>query len=241
MRLRTVLLVLATIAVVLFALLNWDEFRRPSVLNLGWQSVTAPLGLVMLGLLALGLVAVIISSASTHTRHLMETRQHHKDLQAQRELAERAEASRFVDLRTQLDTHLRETRQRDVAAAAELEQAVGKSQRELRNHIEQMHRSISMRLGEMEARLEARLSRTESPTRVAGLRADETLRDEPLRPASEPPMREATHDEALRDASVRKGFGRHDPLKNEAAARETARTEPALGDPAGPAPSDRVR
>ncbi|HSW18405.1 MAG TPA: lipopolysaccharide assembly protein LapA domain-containing protein [Ramlibacter sp.] len=157
MRLRSILLVLATIVVVLFALLNWPEFNRLSTLNLGWRTVEAPLGLVMLGLLALGLVAVVISSAATHTRHLRDARQHHKDLQAQRDLAERAEASRFVELRARLDEHLRESRQREASTGGALEQTLGKGQRELRTQIELMMRSLSTRLDEMESRLEARL------------------------------------------------------------------------------------
>jgi len=154
MRLRTVLLVLTAVAVSVFALLNWEEFMRDSTLRLGWQTVTAPLGAIMLALLGLAALVFIATSVATHTRHMMESRQHQRTLQAQRELAERAEASRFTDLRTQLDTHLRESRQREMQAASEMEQTVARIQRELRNQLEQLQRALGMRLGEMEARLE---------------------------------------------------------------------------------------
>lgn len=157
MRARPILLVIAIAAVVLFTLLNWQEFTRPTALNLGWRTATAPLGLLLLGLLGLTLIAYLVSSASAHTRMLMESRQQAKALQAQRELADKAEASRFTDLRQALDSHLRETRQRDTTAQAEFDKAITGHQRELRNQIEQMHRSLSMRLGELEARLDARL------------------------------------------------------------------------------------
>ncbi|MES2483347.1 MAG: hypothetical protein V4609_15245 [Pseudomonadota bacterium] len=156
MRLRTLLIIVAAALMAAFVLLNWQVFTIPTSLNLGWQIVTAPLGLVMLGLLVLATAIYLISSAAAHTRNLMESRQHQRALQAQRDLAERAEASRFTDLRTQLDNHLRDTRQRDTQAASEVSQAMERIQRDLRNQGEQIQRALAMRLGEMEARLEAR-------------------------------------------------------------------------------------
>lgn len=164
MRARTLLLVLATAAVVVFALLNWTEFTRPVDVNLGLQVVSAPLPLILLGLLALGLVVALAAGAASQARHRRLDQAHAKALQAQRELAERAEASRFVDLRQALDTHLRETRQREATAASELDQALAKTQREVRNQMELLHRSLSTRLGEMEARLEMRLMHGEPAT-----------------------------------------------------------------------------
>ncbi len=162
MRARTILLIVAIVAVVLFSLLNWGEFSRPTTLNLGWRTATAPLGLLMLGLLGLTLIGWLISSASSHTRMLMEGRQNAKALQAQRELAEKAEASRFTDLRQALDQHLRETRQRETTMQTEFDKSMTNHQRELHNQLEQMHRSLSMRLGELEARLDSRLGRAET-------------------------------------------------------------------------------
>jgi uncharacterized integral membrane protein len=210
MRLRTVLLVLAAVAVAVFALLNWDEFTRASTLNLGWQSVDAPLGAVMLVLLGVTALVFIATSVATHTRHMMELRQHQRALQAQRELAERAEASRFTDLRTQLDSHLRESRQRDLQAASEMEQTVARIQRELRHQLEQLHRALGVRLGEMEARLEARIDRPAmadtdasgrpriaaqlvpesapaQPAMPGGASRAQRLADEPAAPREEPP------------------------------------------------------
>lgn len=156
MRIRNVLLILFAVLVVAFALLNWQEFTRPTTLNLGFATLVAPLGLILLGLLALATLAFLAASASARTRHLMEARQQSRDLQAQRELADKAEASRFVELRQHLDNHLRESRQRESHAASETEQTLSRIQRELRQQIEQMQRLLALRLGEMEARLGAR-------------------------------------------------------------------------------------
>ncbi len=157
MRSRTLLLVVAAALVVVFALLNWSEFTRTTPLNLGWTTVNAPLGLLLLGVLALAAIAFLASSAVNHSRHVRQEREQAKALQAQRELADRAEASRFIDLRKTLEAHLRETREHDKTAAAEHEQAMARTQREVRGLLEQMHRAMAMHLGEMEARLDARL------------------------------------------------------------------------------------
>jgi hypothetical protein len=201
MRLRTLLIIIATALMAGFALLNWQAFTQPASLNLGWQVVNAPLGLVMLGLLALATVIYLIASAASHTRGLMDARQHQRALQAQRDLAERAEASRFTDLRTQLETHLRETRQRDTQAASDVSHALERIQRDLRNQGEQLQRVLAMRMGEMEARLESRLDgagqprfepATDSavpPPRMHVTRAPEPLRTAPADGVT-PPVRD---------------------------------------------------
>lgn len=157
MRSRTLFLALATALVVVFAYLNWPQFTRATPLNLGWIAITAPLGLILLGVLALSAVVFLASSAVNHSRHVRHEREQAKALEAQRELAERAEASRFIDLRKTLETHLRETREHDKTSAAAMDQAQVRSQRELRGLVEQTHRALAMHLGEMEARLGARI------------------------------------------------------------------------------------
>ncbi len=109
MRARMLLLVLAILVVAGFAAQNWSQITQPSLLNFGVVQATAPLGLILLTLLGLTLLVFLASAASMRTHSLMESRQHAKQLQAQRDLADKAEASRFTDLRGVLDNHLRET------------------------------------------------------------------------------------------------------------------------------------
>ncbi|TFZ04973.1 hypothetical protein [Ramlibacter rhizophilus] len=188
MRLRNVLYIVAGVLIVAFALLNWQEITRPTTLNLGFDTVTAPLGLILLGLLLLASLIFMAASASSHTRYLMETRQHAKAMQAQRELAEKAETSRFVELRQHLDNHLRESRQRESNSASEIEQTVSRIQRELRQQVEQVQRSLSTRMGEMEARLTRRMDGdsygpTDAVPRPTG---DEVLIADASQPAPQP-------------------------------------------------------
>jgi uncharacterized integral membrane protein len=108
MPLRTVVLLMVLVAVAIFAALNWGAFMAPTTLSLGVARVQAPLGLIMLGLVAVLTALFLLYVVYLQTTVLLETRRHAKELQAQRELADQAEASRFTELRTYLETRLGE-------------------------------------------------------------------------------------------------------------------------------------
>jgi uncharacterized integral membrane protein len=108
MPLRTVFLIVVLALIALFAVLNWSAFLAPTTLSLGFAQVQAPLGLVMLGLLAVLSALFLGYLVYLQTSVLLESRRHSKELQAQRELADQAEASRFTELRAHLDTRLTE-------------------------------------------------------------------------------------------------------------------------------------
>jgi hypothetical protein len=107
----------------------------------------------------LALVVFAVAAGSMRTTALLESRQHYKELEAQRALADRAEASRFTELREHFDTHLSGLRERDTIAASELEKSRLEHQRELRTQLEQINRTLSARLNELEHRLETRFER----------------------------------------------------------------------------------
>ena len=160
MRTRTIVLVVAILLVAGFAALNWTEIVRPTPLSFGLLVSNAPLGLILLGLLGITLVLFLASTAAMRTQSLLDYRTHQKTLEAQRELADKAEASRFIELRQYMDTHLKEMRERDAIAATEFDKAMLQSRREVQNQMEQMSRMIAARLNELEQRLDGRLART---------------------------------------------------------------------------------
>ena len=159
MRARLVLLVLAILLVAGFAAQNWSEITRPTTLNFAVATAEAPLGLILLTALGIAVLVFIAAAASLRTRALIESRQHSKALHAQRELADRAEASRFTDLRQMLDQHLRENR----GTSPELEKTLAQHQRELRNQLEQMYHLLTSRMSELERRLDPRGQRVVDP------------------------------------------------------------------------------
>ena len=107
MKAPTVLLLVVLAGIVLFAAVNWGVITAPTTVSLFVTDVQAPLGLIMLGLTVLVTVLFLIFLAYLQTSVLLEARRHSRELRAQRELADQAEASRFTDLRGFLETELR--------------------------------------------------------------------------------------------------------------------------------------
>jgi uncharacterized integral membrane protein len=108
MPLRTVVLLIVCTVVALFAALNWSAFLAPTTISLGVAQVQAPLGLIMLVLMAVLAALFLAYVVYLQSTVLLEARRHAKELQAQRELADQAEVSRFTELRAYLDTRLSE-------------------------------------------------------------------------------------------------------------------------------------
>jgi len=159
MRARLILLVLAILLVTGFAALNWSDMMRTTPLNFGLFVMDAPLGVILLGLLILGLVVFLISSAVQRSHVLHMENRYSRELQAQRDLADKAESSRFTDLRTHLDTHFRQDRERLTLASSDFEKSVLQSQRELRTQLDEINRTLDARLAELEGRIDARTAR----------------------------------------------------------------------------------
>ncbi|MEO7151737.1 MAG: LapA family protein [Burkholderiaceae bacterium] len=95
------LLLLAVVGLVgLFAALNWPAFSAITPLSLGVATVQAPLGIIMLGVVGCVVLLFTVWAVSMQARAIGEMRRQTRELQAQRELADKAEASRFTELRS---------------------------------------------------------------------------------------------------------------------------------------------
>jgi uncharacterized integral membrane protein len=149
MKIRTLLLLLVLSLVAGFAALNRAAFLAPTTLSLGLADVQAPLGLVMLGLLVFvtGLFLV-------QTTVLFDARQHAKELQSNRKLADQAEASRFTELRSFLELELRKQLDQDGHSRAAVLTRIDQMEATLRLVVEQSGNSLAAALGELEDRLD---------------------------------------------------------------------------------------
>lgn len=151
-RILFILIVLAVIGG--FAALNWGNFTTPTTLSLGVAVVEAPLGLVMLGLLGLMTALFLVFVISGQASALMETRRYTRELQAQRELADRAEASRLNDLRTYLETEMKAITGTHAESTGALQARLDKLEFDLRTSVEQSGNTLAAYIGELEDRLE---------------------------------------------------------------------------------------
>jgi uncharacterized integral membrane protein len=78
MPLRTVVLLVVLALIALFAALNWTAFVAPTTLSFGVAQVQAPLGLIMLGLLAILTALFLLYLAYLQTTVILEWRRHAK-------------------------------------------------------------------------------------------------------------------------------------------------------------------
>ena len=142
MRLRTVLVVLMIVLVAAFAAINWQAFLAPTTLSLVFTTFDAPLGLVMLGILAVVVLAFALYMALWQGSVLLESRRHAKELQQQRTLAEQAEASRFTELRAAMHDEI-----------GRLSDRLAQTHESVRAEIRDSANSLAAMVGEMDDRL----------------------------------------------------------------------------------------
>lgn len=161
MYLRTLLIVLVCGVLALFTIVNWQAFTMTTSLSLIFANVEAPLGLLLLGVVALLAALFLIYVVYLQSSVLLEARRHTRELHTQRELAEHAEISRLHELRSSLEAKLQELEQQSDASKSELTARVDRLETDLQQTIEQSQNSLAAALGEIDERLE----RAEKQTR----------------------------------------------------------------------------
>lgn len=112
MKARTALLVLIVAVLGYLAFFNFPTLAQNTQMSLGFTEFEGPLGLIMLGLTTLMAVIFLAYVIAMQGTWLLEARAHNKELQAQRELADKAEISRFTDLRNVLEEKQQQLEQR---------------------------------------------------------------------------------------------------------------------------------
>jgi len=105
------LLLLVCAAVIVFVGVNWGAMNQPMDLSLVFTEVHAPLGLILLGLMAALAVVFVAVLAYGQGVALVEARRHARELAAQRDLAEKAEASRLTELRAHMDEEMQRVKE----------------------------------------------------------------------------------------------------------------------------------
>lgn len=157
MNLRNLLVVAALALLAVFTLLNWTAFTAPTTLSLAFGEVQAPLGLIMLAVTGfisgLFLVYILFQQAGV----ILEARRYAKELNAQRDLADKAEASRFTEMRAFLDGELRRLEAQRAAEVRELGQRIESSEQRLVEMLAESTRTLSAYVGEVDDKLDRML------------------------------------------------------------------------------------
>lgn len=163
MRFRTVLWIISILLLAGFVALNVDVFTQPNLLSLGFTTVNVPLGLLMLALLAVALIVFLGSTIYMRSRNVLEGRTHTRELNAQRELADKAEASRFTELRAYMEAQALTEKHRETALGTVMADRFAQQQQVLLARMEQMDNTLAAHMGELEQRLTQRASTINLP------------------------------------------------------------------------------
>ncbi len=154
MKIINFILLIAMLALVVFAAVNWQAIITPVPLSLLFAEANAPLGLILLAatallaLLFLGFVVYMQSST------LMIRRKLNKEVEEQRKLANEAESSRFTELRTYLEGELQKINSQNSEVRQQLETRLTEIQTSVQSKVEETGTSLSAYIGELEDRLD---------------------------------------------------------------------------------------
>lgn len=144
----TIIVALSLLAI--FTVANWAVLTAPTMLSFVVFELQGPLGVILLGVvLALaGLFALY--ALSLRTTMLMESYRHKQELEAQRKLAESAEASRLNEFRAQMEREFAQLR-------GVIEQAGERTENvelALRKTLDETANGLAANIGEIEDKLD---------------------------------------------------------------------------------------
>ncbi len=184
MRARYLVPVVFILLVIAFAALNRDEFSRVSVLSLGFTSISVPLGLVMLALLGVATLVFLGLTLYMQSTNLIETRQYARELATQRELADKAEASRFTELRNFLEAQAAAEQRREAAADTVLGERFAQQNRQLLSRLDQTDNTVAAQIGQLQDMLERRRDAASNVSTISPVRTAATEHAPMATPAS---------------------------------------------------------
>jgi uncharacterized protein HemY len=133
--LRNALALVLVVVFGLFVTLNWTALTTVQPIDLGLTSYQAPLGLLMLVIIALLTLVYLVYGLGLRTSHLVESRRSSRELEAARKLADEAEQSRVADLRTLVETEFGQVHEEVAREAAATRERLDESGRTLQAYL----------------------------------------------------------------------------------------------------------
>ncbi|MCU0810514.1 MAG: hypothetical protein MUE59_05670 [Thiobacillaceae bacterium] len=127
-----IVILLALLLLAVFTLANWTVLSASSTLSFIVFDIEGPLGVILLGAMLVLVALFVVYALTLKTGMLMESRRHNQELEAQRKLAEAAEASRLSELRTQIEREF-----------AQLRDAIGGVDGRMDGHEQAMKQSLN--------------------------------------------------------------------------------------------------
>ncbi|MEO1946628.1 MAG: LapA family protein, partial [Methylophilaceae bacterium] len=149
MRLINLILLIVLVALVIFSAINWQAITEPVPLSLLFSDTEAPLGLILLtitGLLTLLFLGFVVYMQSST---LVTRRKLNKEVEEQRKLANKAELSRFTELRTFLEMELQQLKTQGADVHKKVEVRLSEVEIAVKGAVEESGASLSAYIGEL--------------------------------------------------------------------------------------------
>ena len=154
MKILNVIILIVFVGLIIFAASNWNAIITPIPLSLVFMETNAPLGLILLaitGLLTLLFLGFVVYMQSST---LMLRKRLNRELEAQRKLADEAEASRFTDLRTYLEAELQQLSNQNTELYQKSANRITELETTIKATVEETGSTLTAYIGELEDRLE---------------------------------------------------------------------------------------
>ena len=153
MHLRSVFLLLLFVLCSVFLIVNWEGVMAEVNVNLLWTEIQAALGLILLMGPGLLILICLIYGFVQQAGLSMELRRVNKQLQQARDLAQKAELSRFTELKSEMQKQITELQNQSASRHSSLMAAVNGVQAAVDESAQETVNSLSASVGEVEDRL----------------------------------------------------------------------------------------
>lgn len=153
MKILGAIILIAILLIAVFSFANWTALTAPTTLSFITFDVQGPLGVILLGVMLALAALFMLYVLSLRTAMLVEVRRHKRELEAQRKLAESAEASRLLELRTEIGQEFAQLR----GSLDQVNERFGSMENTLRKNLDETASGLAAHLGEIEDKLDQSL------------------------------------------------------------------------------------
>lgn len=173
MNLRSVFLFVIFIFCGIFLVVNWQGIVTDVPVNLLYTEIQAPLGLILLLVLGFLVFICLLYAFVQQASLALEMRRAHKELEDARQLAQRAERSRFVELNNELQKLVKDLREQSTTRHNAVLARIETMEERMRMNTHDTINSVSASVGEVEDRL-SELVRVTSKSLKDEIKAEES-------------------------------------------------------------------
>lgn len=153
-----ILVILLVLAV--FSLANWSVLSAPATLSFIVFDIEGPLGVILLGAMLVLVGLFVLYALTLRTKMLMESRRCNQELEAQRKIAETAEASRLSELRTQIEREFADVR----ATVGEISGQMDRNVQSMQQSLDEAANGLAALVAEMDDKIDRVLARNAGET-----------------------------------------------------------------------------